>query len=457
MTFKTDKLAPADFATMLRHGRGLALMQVLEHGLNGIEEIVLQACLSDQAYDPQCESTRAPWLYQMFKGSPQHAHFSAEILSALNRTTAHWDLVQLCELVAEMAIDGDAAAAAALRDFVLSQQFADDSDQFGCDALVKLDGMPALAELGRRFGAMLLADPTAFIKAPGDLMDGFEDKPANLAALEQLALHDAALGAYLARYRRDLAARMPVSTLEQQRAATRARIRKEYSIDTILSAAAAGKGGAPGFYRAFGMHATSEELEAVLQQLMVAPSPPVCQRLLWVFHRAHMPRIAARVWELAEHRDEELRDAANRALSGVSDPAIGLFARRKLRDNPRADLSILELFTRNYVAGDTELILAHLANATLADEAVHAVTCDLVDICEANLSPSIAPLAEWTYKNTPCSVCRKQAIECLIAVSGLPPAWANECRSDANQRIRALHGSCNSRNKPRATRIRPPE
>jgi hypothetical protein len=443
MTLKADKLEPGVFRTMLQRGRGAALLHVLKYGLDGVEDLVLQACLSNLAYDPQCEGTRAPWLYRMFKGSPQYARFSAEIRAAMSRTTEHWDLVQLCDLTGLMAIDGDAKAASTLRDFVLAQEFSSGSDQFGCEALVKLDGLPALAEIGRRLGAMLIAYPNAHAPGPDDLMEGFEEHAANLASLERLAAQDTELATYLDRYRRDLAKRAQVTTQEQRQAAQRERMRKQYSIDYILSAAQSGKGGFPGFYRSFGMHATREELEIVLQHILLATSPPICQRLLWVFDMATMPRIDARIWELAEHQDEELRDAAIRALSRVSDPAVGMLGRSKLRAglSGAVNSSVVDLFTKNYVEGDADLILAYLERAIPPDEETHCVSISVLDICKENSSPSIAGLAEWTYQNTPCSVCRSEAVEQLLAVSKLPPAWTKECCFDANRDIQALSGN----------------
>lgn len=38
------------------------MQYVQQHGLAGVADEVLAACLQNQAYDPQCEDGRAPWL-----------------------------------------------------------------------------------------------------------------------------------------------------------------------------------------------------------------------------------------------------------------------------------------------------------------------------------------------------------------------------------------------------------
>jgi hypothetical protein len=440
MTFKADRPEPAVFRTMIQRGRGCALMHVLEYGLDGVEDIVLQACLTNQAHDPQSEHGRVPWLYRFFKDAPEYDRFSAAILEALPGTSEGYDQEQLCDLTALMGLDGDAEAASALRGFVLGQVFSEDDMPRGCQALVTLDGIPALAELGRRYGTLLLADPTAYVIEPNYLMEGFEEQPQHLAALDQLAVTDATLGAYLAHYRRKLAQPRPNLTPPERQAAQRERIRNQYSVTSILAAAVAGKGEYPGSYMTFGRHATAEELETVLAQLLTTSTPRVCQRLLWVFNRIAMPRIAPQVWELAQHEDEELRDAALSALSNMRDPAVGELGRRILRERGLGgtDASVLGLFTNNFCEGDAELILTHLDGLALTDDDAHGYSYRVVDICEKNDAAVIAGLAEWTYKSNPCSVCRRYAVERMIALNSLSPALAWESGFDADTKIQQL-------------------
>jgi hypothetical protein len=53
------KLSRDGFQRALKEGRGAARMHVLAHGLDGVEDLVLRACLENQAYDRQCEDQRA--------------------------------------------------------------------------------------------------------------------------------------------------------------------------------------------------------------------------------------------------------------------------------------------------------------------------------------------------------------------------------------------------------------
>lgn len=436
---RIDRLTLQQFAMMLRHGRGLALMHVLEYGLDEVAHLVLQACLVNQAYDPQCEPERSEWLYRMFKGSAQRDSFSDAILTAMPLTSHCHDIAQLCRLAALMALDGDLIAATTLRNFVLGQNFSDGLEQFGCDALVMLDGLPALVELGRRFGAMLMSDPAASIEQPDTLMNDFDERAADLAVLEQLALQDAALRMYLSHYQRERLGRHAGSDADL-RNTRREQIRRNSPITSVLKAAQSDTRPARYFFRAFGMYATQEELDLVLKRLVSATEPETCLRLLWIFSSATMPRIEPRVLALAENPDREIRDAAHQALSWLPDPAVGRLARGKLQESHLSadDSSVVTLLRKQLSPGDDELILARLQSLSLSDFEMHRFSCEVVDICAEGDRGAAATLSTWVYETTPCSVCRKQSVDRLLELGRVDAGVANECAFDANPKIVAL-------------------
>ena len=84
--------------------------------MDDVADLVLKACLQSQAYDPQSESSKARWLFDMFKNTKQYAKFSEAILNGLKRKRETWDLQQLFELAEEMAKNGDEQAREAVRE-----------------------------------------------------------------------------------------------------------------------------------------------------------------------------------------------------------------------------------------------------------------------------------------------------------------------------------------------------
>src|SRR6266540_4479079 len=98
----TRRLDGSEFASALQKGQGRALLHVMAYGLDAVADLVLDACLHDQRYDSQVESSRAPWLFQMFSKSGQYLRFRDLILEHLKAETVTSDFVQLLELAKDI-------------------------------------------------------------------------------------------------------------------------------------------------------------------------------------------------------------------------------------------------------------------------------------------------------------------------------------------------------------------
>jgi hypothetical protein len=421
------KLERDEFARMLANGRGLAMMHVQEHGLWDVLDLVIAGCVTAQAYDPQCEVQRAPWLYRMIRHSPQLDQIVAAIGAALPQSDEMWDIVQMCDLAALLAADGDALAGATLRSFVLGQDFSQDTQKHGCDALVKLDGMPAVELLARRFGALILRDPQVWPETVADITYGVMDEAETLAALEKSAENDAELAAYVRYCKGEIEKKKAYNTeasVEERRL--------KASAERVLAAAETDTRLNKGFYRAFGRFATDDELEQALQKLLVSVEPAVCTRLLWIFNAVRMPRMDAKLFELARHSDPELRYAAIHALSAFSDPAVKRLGIDMLESLSIDDGHILKLFIKNFSAGDELVIPASLEKLAPSGDEVHAFETSMVDIFQENDGPPAAILAGWLYEASACSVCRRRAVARLAELAMLPEDIAQECLFDAD-------------------------
>src|SRR5262245_11468540 len=49
------------FASALQKGQGRALLHLRSTGLGDLEDLIIDVCLHDRAYDPQCEGNRTSW------------------------------------------------------------------------------------------------------------------------------------------------------------------------------------------------------------------------------------------------------------------------------------------------------------------------------------------------------------------------------------------------------------
>jgi hypothetical protein len=426
------RLTRDEFAKALRDGRGAALLHALEFGLEGIEDLVQAACLRNPAFDSQCEGSRGQWLYRMFKDTGSLPRISVALLNALSDESEEYSYDQLCELAQLLARDGNADAASVLRDFVLGQDFLEQSSPVGCNSLVLLDGMPALIEIVRRYGRMLIADANQYVEDFEDLTEGSGLRAEANSVLLALAPLDQAVDAYMRNNaRRTFEQTSKSDQSENERLnAVRVNYLKKYSLDSILANAAAKKGEYPGSFDGFGRFAPDSDLELVFQRLLSESDPEICLRLFWVFRRGTLPRLDSRLWEFAEHEDNRLREAAMTAISGVRDPAVGNYGRGQLVLT--GDPIYIQLLIKNSRPGDERAILDVLGKWTFEDDDVHHRSFAVEAFCKEIGSPAAADLLEWICTHNPCSICRRDAFKILVELACPSPALVHECLHDAH-------------------------
>lgn len=442
---KAVALSRARFEEALRDGRGAALAHTLAYGLDGLSDLVLNACLVNQAYDPQCEGGRAPWLYEMFRGSPVYPEFSAAIQAALRDIRDEYSLEQMCDLAGLMAVDGDTAAAVALREFVWAQDASPDTDQYGWCAIAALDGLPAIVELARRAGRILRADPEAFPDSLTDLTERTGLYNEALQELQGLAVSEADIAVYLAYEQKRVAeddARVSASEEENatRREQYREQIRRDWPVEAMFAAAADWKNSRRFVFSRFARFATGSDIERVLQQLEKPLDLETCLRLMWALRRLPLPYVPAKVWQLVEHDDKRHREAALLALAGVRSPEVADFARKYVSSNrfTAEHAEVIELFTNNYRVGDEDLIGAALRKLQPDDEQAHSIGLSALKFVENNMSPELRAVARWVYRYTPCTICRRSIVEWMIETDTLQAVIAEECAYDADPDTQAL-------------------
>lgn len=430
---KPRRLSREEFTSALQRGQGRTFLYAREYGLHDVADLLFEACLHDQAYDRQCEDSRAKWLLDMFQGTPEHKRFTSSILTALATETDTYDLLQLCELAALMATRGDEEAHSALLSRVMQQSAGTDDNWVGASELVKVEGVDAVVRLARNYGTLLLIDPDEEPPPLAQLYD--DDVPIEARnTLEELSSADPKIRAYWEYNLRD-EAHTPYSKEKH-----RERIRREYPLQKILEDAAAEVGEYPGYYLSFGRAATQEELETVFNRLIAEPNEQVCLRLLWVFRRVELPSIHPRLWEFVKSSNEQLRNAAFTALAQINDSSVGEFARQKLKsgESIEENSELLDLFVHNYQPGDGNIIWPATQKVKLESENIHWIGLSILNICDANEAPDLFEALKWVYENGPCSICRKSAVEHMIKLKLIEPEVIEECLFDADEDLQKV-------------------
>ena len=440
--FDKSAMNRKDFESVLKKGLGRAKLQIMNNGLNDYADIVLNACLHEQTYDPQCESSRADWLLEMFYRTDHFPRFREKIISSLLTETDVWDLQQLFDLVYLIASNNDSTAKNALRNRAI--QIAaepSDHDWIGNEELLKIDKESGLIELSKIYGRRLLVNPDDFV--PTDLVFLVEEqKDRYVSILKKMSKSYNEIDSYLKYLQKEYGETLLVNHIDREESKKRhhERVRRIYPIDLIIDNAKNKVGKYPGMYLSFGRHATPQELEQVFHILMNETKESVIIRLLWVFRKVAMPQLHPKLFEWALCETPELKLAAISALSQVTDKKIYEFGKEMVSnvgligDNAAA----IDLFVNNYGDDIPQLLSASLKDIELDEQEAHSIGFNIVDLAEKNSDQKLSTLLKWVYENTPCTNCRYKAIEHLAELKQLDEALINECKYDASEEIRGF-------------------
>lgn len=432
------RLEREEFADALTKGLGRAFLHVSRHGLSNVADLVLSACVQNQSYDAQCESSRASWLYQLFGQSPQYAEFRDVILGRLEAETTTWNLLQLCGLAKEMAAHGDSLARQKLRVRVLEiASSAASDDWLGADLWIELEGAGGLLELARLYGKRRLSDPDDIV--PDHFLSG--SRAGELTdALRRQAEQEPEIKAYWD----FLTARgvfNPPSVKVDKEADKQRRheqARQRFTLEKILQSARSKRGQYPGSYTHFGRHATPEELQEIYAQLLHEPDDDVRVRLLWVFRRTPLPQLDEVLFRYADGSNDALKAASIAALAQTGDERVHALARAKVQAGRLvgADSEALDLFLKNYAQEDARLVTEALAGLQPNPEDAHSLGFSIIYLVEQYKDAELTNALRWAYEQTPCTNCRHRVLKQLRELNQLDNQLLYECQFDAEEDIR---------------------
>lgn len=436
------RLTRTAFASAIRKGLGRALLYATQYGIDAVNDIVLDACLHNLSYDRQCEPSRAWWLFCFFKDTRYYDAFRASLIKALDTETETYDLDQMCDLLKEMAADGDKVAKQALYHYVKKQAAMPGSDEIGIDTWIELEGAKGLIALARLFGRRLQKDPK---DSPYQYYFGTDKSERSLKqSLFNAAQQYPYVGVYWSYLKRSGAFKPPLTPARWKiiRKNRRRITRKHHTFSGIVNDAQNGVGEYPGHYVSFGQYATARELEKIHTLLIAEPDNDIRMRLLWVFRRARLPHVDKKILLWANGTHEGLRAAAISALAQVSDRRIRRLAIAKVKAGEilGADNEAIDLFLNCYRRGDAELIANALCSARPEAGEAHCLGFSITGLAERYHDDALKNALRWTYENNPCTNCRYLIITELDRIGRLDARMINECRYDASEETRTYAG-----------------
>jgi hypothetical protein len=419
-------LTPQQFHDALSKGLGRAMLQVKEHGIDGLEEVLLAACLKNLVLDPQSEGTRGGWLFEILELTRSLDDYRRPILDALRTVSpdsmGNWTACQLMVLAGCFAERGCVESRRAIYEVFDRQEFGDPS--VGGHTIINLDGLDGLGHVAEVVGADL---PVRDVSGWSEyLVIGCEEdsgKEATEAFLAERAGSSQAVTAFVDHV---ASKRKPISCQPEPNLPT---------LDEFVEAMR-GEDYFPMFR--FARLQDDATLAEAFRCVLAEPDPRVQARGLRAFARRPMPWLDEKVIAMAKGEDDELASAALRALGAISDERVRELGVAMLRDHPEwISRGAARLLAKNYRPGDHRYVEAALPAGGDADQ-VHDVVMDIKSIPVEHKSPEIKDLLLWAYEQSPCSFCRECVVRDLIDLDMMPQELLVECLWDCQDETRDL-------------------
>lgn len=420
-------LAKAAFAAALRTGHGRAIYHVENHGSNGLEEIIIEACLTCVSYDPQLEVDRAPWLFSIVDRAKLNAKV-VQAIKALENTPPpenQRDSNQRSAILKELAASGSEDARCLL--YSSLALFPGTASVLGAEEIIALDGVDGLIYVVRQMGQWLQADPDFWVDDyPIKQFDASTGTEGGLAALERKAAIDSDIASYL----------VGIREIHDSLSGSSTRF-EPMLFDGNEVVAYVKKNPREQCYwlRRWGPQATNDQCDIVFAALLASEESEHVKRLFRCFAKTGVPRFESRLLRWIDHADSQVQWAAVEALAPKTHRELRDVAKRLIANGnvPNG----VALLVNNFFEGDFSLCTKHLTQLDDADKTHHLVG-ELLNLCEAHPGQEALDCLLYVYEFSPCSTCRKRAVKALTDTS-IAPAWVlAECAFDADPETRAL-------------------
>lgn len=411
------------FRSLLARGLGRAPLFLREHNPRPFYNALLEACVHNLAFDPQCEDSRADYLFEMIQGTPDVEFFRDRILEALRKAYRYWDARQLFDLARLFAQHGHYQARQAMYEKFDRNDTA--RDFTGAEEIVQLDGLEGLLWVADRIGAQMLSEED-YLPAEGPLILAEEacGQQPTWNALEETARRSERVQAYW-------------NGLRRWRAGSQAGSKpaREYTYPRLQEALASWRGRPPREWLfQWGQNASEEDVRRVEAELQTEGRRTYRRAYLHVFRYRTFPGQPDRLVQWALTERGEVAEAALMALGNLRHESLRPLA-LELLGQGRVSAGVLRLLVHHYQEGDHRLIAAALAGDCSPQE-YHRRGGVVLEIFEENPTPDCQAALLALYEKGSCSLCREWAIDLLLAQSVLPDRIARECLFDANFQIR---------------------
>lgn len=406
----------------LLRGQGRCI-QAIQQQPDRYQDVVLWACSHEVAFDPQCEGTRAWFVYQLMQCYPDPTIFLSKAIHSLEKAVSKggWKLLYLAELLDYFSADDHLMAHQALWKtyetmYVKLNAKTEVSGQLSCKqedfemlcmvlAKSKKDVVRIVGDIGRYYQKHPNCDGTDFAWFYDSKVRRYQ------TYLEQKAKHEQHIALYL-----------EVSLLHEK------------TWKQTLDHKSVQRQGV-----ALSLWLKKQDDPAILDEYVSAylnqSDPQLRAQALRVFWRCPYPADVSALLHDACFHHEELRHAAYEALKMIRHPLVREFALQQVQ---KGNMDGVILLIKNYQKEDAN-ILEEIGRAIpvdrRADSQWHGFHLAVLHMIKDGFSPP-ASLLNHIYETSYCSCCREYAVRQMGRRRLLNEKMMKECVYDSNEELR---------------------
>jgi hypothetical protein len=401
-----------EFEDSIKQGTGRAILILKENPQVDFNDIIIQACVHNFAYDPQSEGSRAHYLYDLIRLCSYRKTLERQVLAELSKFAAplySHGLDQLFELAAFQARNGNTQA----KEVIYSKLRAIGARELLCyrfTGCIDADGVQGLVFLAKFLGKEMrqdrgLWDDDHLIRYAEE---HFSDSNPR-KTLEDLGRTDKDVATYLEVVRQ---------TVHNQEARESV-FQRIPTYDLLKSRIEADVGIAGPWAK----RAPEEVIVQLARDMLEQKDTKKISPYLMLFSSVKFPFDYSVFLELLNPDDLEFTCLICRALQHFRDKRIRALALANLHDNLCLEESV-DLLVENFEDGDSEM-LANLLESAQDEGDFHSLGLSITKIFSKNKTAgAFIPLLK-IYERTRCGVCRHYSIE-IMQENGILPEWIKE-------------------------------
>lgn len=410
------------FQNSIRRGTGEAYLIISTYTEIDFSRYIIEASIYNWAYDGQCESSRAPYLYKIIEKSLNQETIRTAILDTLmseNEFTCN--LAQLFDLARIYAQSGDALARAKMYERFLYK--SNNSDWVGASEIIALDGIDGLLFIIDRVGAYLVQqenrDESAY------LISHFQEHYPQIdvyAELNNAAIKNHNMQVYLD----------TIKETELQNQACKEEEKKKYGsvIKEIESKT---------YFISKYKELTVTELQEIADLFLSETKLEKKAKYLKIFVWHKYPYDITPLLLLAKGKTNKYRikEYALEALKHITSPAVRELYLNKIASTTTPS-RYTDLLLSNYEDDDCQT-LCNIANKYQSEEIIEQLAISYILIFTKNKTPKCQFPLELLYNKMNCAIHRHDLVKILIDNNVLSEKLKDEIQFDCDEETRKLY------------------